>query len=190
MAYCTRNEVKLSKGWTDPQETKHDALIDLIVDEVASHIDLVSRGGFTWLQANFTEYLDGGLDNVMVTYRPIISVATIHDDSAHEFASGALVAATEYFVVDANRGIIRMKVGTFLPGVSSVKVVYSGGYATLPRALRRLSIDMAVEALNRAPAPEVISVGNRDGNISKFDFESWDEHIMRRLAPLMNHRAC
>ena len=183
MPYCTRVEVKTAMGWA-VGETTHDALIDELLDDVTSRIDEIL--GRSLDQTTFTEYLDGGHKSVVLSYGPVISITSVHDDSAHEFGASTLIASTDYFL-DPNASIVRMNVGRFTRSDAGVKVIYSAGYASglVPKAVRRICIREITIALNTRLHPELTSQSHRDGSVSKMDPEAVEDRLRRNLAPFM-----
>ena len=80
-----------------------------------------------------TEYHDGGRAWIVPRYAPIVSVTTIHEDSEHVWhATNDLIAAADYYVdTDGKTGLIWLESGCFIDGPKTIKLVYTGGYASV-----------------------------------------------------------
>lgn len=122
-------------------ETAHDTLL---TDLIARATDKVERRmGRKLIQATFTEFHDG-LDHpeIQVNSPPIASITTLHESIDQDFTAGNLIAAEDYiFDVRERGGIVRRKANVdFGEGFQNVKIVYVGGYATIPAALEDIGI--------------------------------------------------
>lgn len=181
--YCAVDEVKRAMGWPD-SDTSHDVLLEEIVEDVTSRIDSIAPGD-TLNEMSYTEHHDGGVDNIVLRRRPLVSVTSIHDDLSHEFDSGTLVAASDYIAGRSELAIVRLKIGTFIYGRGNVQVIYVAGYSTIPSFVRDLARRMAVRRLKRRENPEMTSTSVGDVKIS-FMTEAQEEREMRiALAPIM-----
>jgi len=131
--------------------TDDDDFIDALIDECSEKIELYL--GRKFAKAQYTEYFDPDdcPDGVIKVSNPPINknsadlvrtqsdvetYITVHQDTTREWSSslGAVDDANLYVIPTA--GIIRSAVG-FAEGdyFGSIKVVYYGGYATIPDAL-------------------------------------------------------
>jgi len=127
-----------------------------------------NRGGWGGSEER-TEYLDGGTRFLLMNYWPITSVSAIYDDIDHEWATEDLVDSDDYYISD--NGVIWLEY-TPTDWFKSIKVVYTGGYASasvIPADLKQAAlIQIRVESLQRTSAsfnaegsgwlPEVASV--------------------------------
>lgn len=95
--------------------------------------------------ATYTSYLDGrgGRDLVLPVW-PIVSVTSIYEDSAWDFAADSLVASSDYAIFQADAGIVRLTStathGTWADGIpGAIKATYTAGYAEIPADLEGLA---------------------------------------------------
>jgi len=81
----------------------------------------------------FTEQVSGsGLGSMLVLKQyPVISVASLHDDIDRVFGDDTLIPTADYYVYE-DEGIIELVASRFVSGVANVKVVFDGGYNTVP----------------------------------------------------------
>jgi len=92
---------------------------------------------------SITEYHDGDGSNLIVLkHRPVTSVTTLHSDSARSFGSSTLIATTDYQVYEKGGYIVVTGTGLDV-GSKVIKVVYDGGYTTIPSDLRMAAIEHA-----------------------------------------------
>jgi len=90
-----------------------------------------------------TEYHDGdGSNLIMLKHWPVTSVTTLHSDSARSFGSDTLIASTDYQVYEDGGYIVVTSAGLDM-GAKVIKVVYDGGYTTIPSNLRMAAIEHA-----------------------------------------------
>lgn len=165
-------------------ETGFDDLLSELVDDVGERINsLLPHTDLR--QTTYTEYHDGGQASVVLIRRPLISVATVHDDTEHSFGSATLVASTDYFTDRAELAIIRKSSGDFQVGTSNIKVVYDAGFETTPLFVRRLAVEMVVAAWKRRSDPYLKSSGHREGTWVRHDPEGEERRMKRVLSPLL-----
>jgi hypothetical protein len=105
-------------------------------------------------QSERTEYHDGGSLFLFARIWPVISVASIYDDTDHVWASDTLIDASDYWFESsetaiANRGIIRFEYAATVAGEKNLKFTYTGGYLkpeNIPNPIRRAAmIQIATE---------------------------------------------
>ena len=93
---------------------------------------------------SITEYHDGtGSNLIILRQRPVNSVTSLHSDSARTFGTGALIATTDYQVY-TNGGYIVVTSAGLDAGAKVIKVIYNGGYSTIPFDLKMACIELAV----------------------------------------------
>jgi hypothetical protein len=120
----------------------HDELLNNIISGVSEEIEKYC--GRVFKAQSHTEYIDGeGLDRFMVKNFPINSITSIHDDLDRVYGSDTLIASSDYGY-DANTGIVFMVSSLFSEGTQNIKIVYNGGYATIPLDLENAAISLVV----------------------------------------------
>jgi len=136
MNLTTRDEVKTYLGLTG---TDDDDLIDALIAATSEAIETYC--GREFASQTHTEYHDGrGAERLILDHRPVVSVTSLHDDPARNFADDSLINPDDYVVYE-DAGIIEMcGVRSFFapPGaffsdaLRNVKVVYVAGYDSAP----------------------------------------------------------
>jgi len=96
-------------------------------------------------QVTLTEYYDGTRTPELIVDNWPVVVTGLYLDNEHAFGSETLVAASNYIVRDY---IIKLYDGIWPRGVGNIKLVYQGGYASIPSDLEHGAI-MFVELLFR-----------------------------------------
>ena len=182
--YCTREDVKKAVK-TDLDETQLDPLVDQLVEDVTSQID-VYLGDRAPLATALHQEDYNGQSAIYLRHRPVTSVVDVRSDGSFTFGTDTIVDSTLY-VVDYRLGVIRFIYYTPLGYPLSVRVNYNGGYAAgaIPKLVRRLAVDMVTAHLKQRSNPSVVSKGNRDGNLVKTDPSMWEDLVVKRLGPLM-----
>lgn len=159
--YITKAEVKSYLNITD---TNTDSLIDTLIAQVEAVVE-ADKCQRTFGSSVFTEYIDGdGTDTIMVKNYPIIELTSIHDDLDREYGAASLLDNDNMAVYDEYGKIVYVN-GIFMQGNKNVKVVYRGGYATIPSDLKL--------ALIKTVAAELIG-GRSQVNAIKSDGEGVD----------------
>ena len=141
---CSLSELKAYLGREDASE---DAFLDDLVDRASSAIESHCRKEFG--QVERTEYHDGGSGIAVLGHRPVVQVASVHDDPGRVFPESSLVASSSY-VVKKLAGYILRTDGDFIPGLNSVKVVYTSGYAQVPDDVTQACVMLAAAWYNRS----------------------------------------
>lgn len=118
-------------GLVDSQSTLAGFLITAISDRVTS---LTRRKLYA---ADYTEYLDGHGDNIILLKQyPVNSVTNIYLDGDRAFADSSALAETDYYL-NEDTGIIELYSKTTAEGAKTVKVVYNAGHSTIPEDLQQ-----------------------------------------------------
>lgn len=162
-------------------ETQYDELLGELIDDVADRIN--SKLIHDDLRRNtYTEYHPGGTASIVLKRRFLLSVATVHDDTAHEFGSDTLVASTDYFTDESGAATIRKKSGKFQVGARNLKVIYDAGFESIPPAVRRKAVELVVSAHARRANPDMKSQGHGEGDWERIAIEDEDQRLERFLA--------
>lgn len=126
----------------------HDLLLENLIDRATDLFETYCDRKFA--AAAYTEYHDGrGLDKLFPKQWPVNSVTSIHDDSDWTWGADTLIDAGDYRI--AHDGYIQMKTSTFSDDVQNVKIVYNGGYSTIPEDLAQACIEQAAWMFKQSP---------------------------------------
>lgn len=164
MALCTLTEVKNYYGIA---KTTEDALLTVLTERVSQQIETYCDRIFT--SAEYTEYYDGDRREFLYTNQyPITSVSGIWNDATWTWGADTLVAAADYRVSTNGRRVI-LKTGYFSDYTENVKVIYTGGYTTIPADLVQAAVE---ETVHRYKYREDIGLAGKthvDGTVSYLD---------------------
>jgi len=130
-------------------EVSDDSLIANLINRLSTRIE--SYCGRKFVAREYTEYHDGDKTNaVIVDNPPIISVSGLWDDIDREFTSNEEITSDNY-VVYSNEGYLSLYNDEvyFSRGVQNIKVVYSGGYTTIPYDLQDACINWVLTEYRR-----------------------------------------
>ena len=137
---CSRAEFKLFIGINVADEELNTQLEEYI--NGASWLLKEETKRFLKAQ-DITEYHDGtGSNLIILRHRPVNSVTTLHSDSARSFGSTTLIDEDDYQVY-TNGGYIVVTNAGLDVGARVIKVVYNGGYSTIPYDLKMACIELA-----------------------------------------------
>lgn len=133
--YATVTEIKTSLGLND---NKKDEIIAALLPQA---LDAINAFIGNDLRSTLrTEYADGTGKNFFYTkYYPIISIASIGDDYNHASAVAANNLASSEYIFYGNSGKVMLDpngnatIGRFCNIPQGIKIVYTSGYATIPR---------------------------------------------------------
>lgn len=140
MAITTVNNCKAFRG-IEAGNTEHDAELTRLIPGVQAFLERECRRIFD--SASVTQYFDGDdwRDALIVSRPPITSIASLSDDPDRVFDE--VLDNDSYAIHDADAGIIRLLDGlVFNSGRRNIKLVYVGGYATIPVDLEQVAIEM------------------------------------------------
>lgn len=152
------------KEYADITGSTQDAIITNLIARVTRVMQ--DRMGRRVLEGTWTEIHDGiARPGIIVRERPITSVTSIHESPDQTWDSSTLIAASDY-IVDGRLGRIKLKADVFLPGFQNVRVIYLGGYATVPAALEHVAIRMVSRELKTRKNLDVQSMTLKDGSFS------------------------
>jgi len=130
---CSLEEIKDFMG-IDGSVTKDDNLFESLITKVTDWFHSYC-GVDQFKQKTYTEYYGGNNDRFLyVDNPPIISITSLHDDTDWSWGATELIAATDYMIVDSK--YVVLKDDSFYKGDQNIKIVYSGGYATIPQDLK------------------------------------------------------
>lgn len=181
----TRANVKTALDISGTQDDDRiDALLAQVTDEIQTYCDRTFALG-----SGLTEYPEVRgypLGSVILVRTPVVSVTSLHfsDEWPCVYDSTTLLTEDTDYVVDSDSGVIRFvcnKYPTGLP-VRSVRVVYDGGYSTIPADLERAAIELIAAKLMKGKhaSYHVTSRSAADGSISGIRFDDWTD-AMRRV---------
>lgn len=140
MSLTTRDNVKTSGSITGPGE---DARIDLLLTQMDAWVDEFCHRAIE--QAAFTEYVaaTGVTDKLFLTNPPIDSITSIHESTGvpRVYDSTTLLTADEDYILDDDLGVVHRIDACWPTKVRAVKVIYTGGYATVPKDIERAAIE-------------------------------------------------
>jgi len=159
----------------------HDEAIGMLIAAASEAIENYCRRRFA--EQDYVEYHGGGgHQRVVLRHRPVIAVSGVWDDLAREFGEASEIEPDEY-VVDAERGIIALKVGVFSDGHLNVKVAYSAGYEVVPGDLAQ-ACTMLVAAwfnLGRTGGDGMVS-RSAGGAVFQYPAQPFPEQVIQVLA--------
>ena len=100
----------------------------------------------------YTEYQDGdGSPNVFTNQYPITTVSELWDDTEVLFTSINDQISSSDFLIYSEEGNIRLynDETIFSKGHQNIKIIYSGGYSTIPKDLELACIDWVMTEYRR-----------------------------------------
>jgi hypothetical protein len=177
----TAADVKTSLGISG---TVEDARLTLLCSQVSDEIERFCNRDFH--SATVTEYYDGqDAFGINLKRPPITSMTTVHVSTSWPRAYGStelLVSGTDY-TWDATNGILYRNTVTWPVGQASVKVVYVGGYSTIPGDVQRSAIEIIATKLEkgRSRLYHIFNENRGDGSISGIMVDDWPVSAVRTL---------
>lgn len=146
----TTAEVKTFLGLTG---STHDTLIGVLIDLVSEFIEDFCQTHFS--DATITEKIDGGGEWLITTRSPIISITSITD------TTDSSVTSSSDYTFYAKSGMIYLtdpiendtiQIHNKWPvGKQRFSVVYHGGYATIPNAVKWVAFEVIARTLKALP---------------------------------------
>ena len=166
------------------QDDRIDALLAQVTDDIQSYCDRTFALG-----SGLTEYPEVRgypLHSVQLDRFPVVSVTSLHfsNEWPRVYDSTTLLTEGTDFVVDEDSGLVRFVCSKYPTGLAAraVKVVYDGGYSTIPADLERAAIELIAVKLAKGAnqSYHVTSRAAGDGSISGIRFDDWTD-AMRRV---------
>lgn len=150
--------------------------------------------------SDVTEYHDGeGIPYICVRRPPITAITAIYIDPARAFGTNTLLAATDYYIVDAGNplhtGTIELSPGwsaslfteqpTFGCGRQSVKIIYRGGFQSIPADLREAAMLWAFHMQSHAPGVTSETIGSYSVTYEQSSRGAIPREVSQLLQPFM-----
>lgn len=117
----------------------------------------------------YTLYQDGpGGRELTLEVRPVVgSITSITDDNTRNFTSSAYVVASgDYFLVDGDKGLVRLLTssthGEWSKVRGSIKAVYTAGWVTIPPKLKRLCAQLVRHLWDHRTSQGKVSVAGQN----------------------------
>jgi hypothetical protein len=128
-------DVQALYGYADAEETN----VQRFIDGVEADVQRIAGIGLTSIER--TEYVNGnGRNSIPLRYLPIASVSSIYIDAERQFP-----ADSEYdgsYFIDHDSGRILLEGNYSLPELEKcIKVVYTGGLASIPKDLENAMLE-------------------------------------------------
>jgi hypothetical protein len=141
-ALTTLANVREALGFETTESGDDNLLINLI-NRVTVRIE--SYCGRKFKIREYTEYQDGESDpEVFLDNPPIDSISQLWDDTDRLFTDSAndLIVSGDY-IIYSDEGYVRLfnNETVFSKGYKNIKIVYSGGYTTIPEELEQTCMD-------------------------------------------------
>jgi len=119
-------------------DTADDALLSSIITRVSK--DVATRCNRVFEAGTVTEYHKGdGTSELLVRRPPVNSVTSIHIDSDRVFGSDTAIDSGDIIISEEIDGMVILMDDYFdrEPAIENVKIIYNGGYTTIPGDLER-----------------------------------------------------
>lgn len=154
-------------------DTSQDDILTRFINEASMRIEtLTSR---ILKSRSITEYHDGRNNNRLITRQfPISVVSELWIDNSSEFTdSEDQLASTDYHIDEENVGIVLASScsSSFRKGTRNIKIVYTGGYDTIPVDLEGACLWM-VEYLYDMRSDERIGTQSKSKNSESVVFHT------------------
>jgi len=169
------SEFKSYEGITGFTE---DGKLNLIIPSVSALVRNYCGKSFNqYFAVDKTEYFSFrfDMDVLFPSECPVISITSL----AADYGDGYEVVTASEYGIDLKIDTIRLKNGKFPIGVSTVRLVYKGGYATIPADLKLALIDLINYYLKNEHIPEknhaTFTIRHEDGKAA------FPDHIRRVL---------
>jgi len=163
-------DLKTFLGLTVDEATNFSDLLGMIL--TATKIEAERYMGLKYFStvSGTTEKFDGFSGIFALSYANVSSVSI-------KLVSGDVeeVVDADYYVVNASRGVVKMRSGELQVGRDGVYITFSGGYGdeSAPSDLRYKVIKQASYEFRRRKDPGLSGVRYPDGSVSKYEVSEW-----------------
>ena len=174
------------------QKTADDLDDDVLIGSLISRLSALVQGyvGRPLLGASPTTELVNGQGTPFVQFKgwPASSFATLHVSADQVFDATTLIAAGDY-IVDLDRGIVKLKAGVFFAGFRNVQEVYQQS-TVIDGGVEQKVIEMVAKALGEKDNLGITSLSLKDGSMTKASaLGSLFKENLRDFAYLIDHGA-
>ncbi len=167
MALCTRGNVRTYLE-IDNADTKKDNLIDEMIAPAQSFLEEYCRTKFESESA--TDYFTGP-SKVFCLKRFNVSDVVVYDDWQRVFGASSIISSDDYYVETEN-GIIYLDY-SIGQGIGTVKITYTGGFTTVPEAIRQACVELVGRKVKEAPFGGLqVSSKSMEGGSINFDISA------------------
>jgi hypothetical protein len=181
----TLEEYKTYKGINS---TTRDSASDFLITNISQFIkNYCNRTFIDYYTTASTVYFDGvGISTVFVPEIPLNTVSTVSYSLDGGLTYTDMSASTDY-VVDNENGEIYSILGYFIPdgytaNARTLRVTYTGGYATAPVDIKLACADLVHHYLNEQYVPKkVAGAQSMDTPVAPRDSSALPAHIKRVL---------
>jgi hypothetical protein len=192
-----------AKEWLNISTSSDDDMINNMIDRASEWIENWCDRKFA--SAQYTEYFTGddlpdgdvlvahppirdSSGNLVRTQTQIDADVAIYDDTNKAWGSGTAIATTN-LGVESEVGLIHSDVAFYKGSVGNVKVVYRGGYSTLPTDVVQACVRLVAFWYNKSKqrADGVLSE-TESGMSVKHDPDEIPNSVVALLAPYERRR--
>lgn len=167
--------------------TGHDDLLNALISACSREIDNYLGYPLIYPTGDKTCYINGGGARfIELPYRPVNSIATVHDDLSRAWGSSTLIPASSY-VVDLELGQIWLLNDlTFQCGIQNVKIVGNFGFAALsnaPSDVMQICKERVAMRFNKRLSQGISSKSLGDGSATWFakdEFSDGQKNILNQ----------
>jgi hypothetical protein len=177
--FTTLAALKEFGGWNG---SGADALLTNLIARCTAEIQSeINRMG---VSNTYTEFFDGhGSAQIRIRERPIALVTSLHESLDQVWDATTLVAAADY-ASDYVTGRIERKFGVpFLYGFQNIRVVYAGGWPTIPSLIENRCIRACARAFETRMHLGTSSVSLADGSTQTAETDMLNDDDRRALTP-------
>ena len=153
-------------------DTAQDSRLQMFINAFSGWVNAYTRRKIK--ARDLTEYYDGtALDTLFVDNYPINSLTNLYVDTGRDYDAASEITSGDYMIYSAV-GKIVLDDDIFDAGAQSVKIVYNGGYATIPWELQQVTREflLAIWDRDRKGLVNVSSISTEGQSVS-YENEGW-----------------
>lgn len=154
MSLCSVQNVK---DFLKLDDTSRDTQIVNLIPGAQSLIEEYCRRIFEKTQV--TEYHHGGANRILIKRYPIVSnpAPIVWEDWDRGYGTDTIVDEDDYFI-DYDNGIFFFDY-SLEKGYGSIKITYTGGYTTIPEAIKQACIELVARKIRIGPSGDTGVIG-------------------------------
>jgi len=152
MTLCVKADVKTFLS-IPSSDTSRDTKIDALILGAQGAIEKYCNRIFE--KAVVVEYSNGGKNIVHVKRPPINATPApvIREDASREFGSSSIIDSDDYFFEDGGDSFFFDY--NLEKGFGSIEISYTGGYTTIPEAIKQVCVEMVVRKLKMGDTGDI-----------------------------------
>jgi len=144
----------------DKSKSQDDDLLEELINRITSQFEKYC-GITTFHDDDYTEYTDSVGACIFTKNQPINSITSIALDTDWTWGTDSTCTTTDYRIINDSYVLFKYQIGNY---DSNVKIIYNGGYETIPADLKHSCIKEVAREYKHRQDFDILSKSLEDGS--------------------------